>query len=89
MLLRHRAALRLLLSALRGTVKPEDKSVLSAKSSVARGVPRMVAEILQRSSLCKNENENDSGQKEKKYIFMQDKDLEPVQGSYDPQSNRN
>ena len=47
----------------------------------------MATEMLQHFSLCKNEN--DSGQKEEKHTFMQDKDLEPMRESYDPQSNHN
>lgn len=81
------AALCLHRSALQRTSKSEDQFVLFTKSSVAGGVAGMAAEMLQHFSLCKNEN--DSGQMEEKYIFMQDKDLEHMQGSYDPQSNHN
>ena len=65
----------------RGCLSQRISPVLSAKTRV----PILAKEMHQHFSLC--ESQNDSGQKEEKSRLVQDKDLEPMQGSYDPQSN--
>lgn len=77
------AALCLCQAAPQRTRKPEDGFVLSAKDPGVGGAPGVAAEM--RPPFPLGKNESNSGPKEEKYVLTQDKDLEPTQGSYDPQ----